>query len=51
MSDIEVTEKTTAAVDKEAIRVLKSCPKWKPGLQNGKEVRVLYSLPISIQSQ
>ena len=33
----------------EAIRVLKKCPKWKPGEQNGKPVRVLYSLPISVQ--
>ena len=32
----------------EAIRVLKLCPKWIPGEQDGKPVRVLYSLPISI---
>ena len=32
----------------EAIRVLKKSPKWKPGIQNGRPVRVLYSLPISI---
>ena len=35
---------------KEAIRVLSKCPKWLPGEQNGKKVRVLYSLPITIQS-
>ena len=37
-------------IRKEAMRVLKSCPRWNPGEQNGKKVRVLYSLPISIQS-
>jgi hypothetical protein len=33
----------------EAVRVLKLSPKWIPGEENGKKVRVLYSLPISIQ--
>lgn len=32
----------------EAIRVLKLSPKWVPGEQDGKKVRVLFSLPISI---
>lgn len=34
---------------KEAIRVLEKSPKWKPGVQNGRPVRVRYSLPINIQ--
>lgn len=34
---------------KETKRVLKDCPIWKPGVQNGKTVRVLYSLPITLQ--
>ena len=34
----------------EAIRVMKLSPKWIPGKQDGKPVRVLYSLPISIKS-
>ncbi len=34
----------------EAVRVLKESPKWSPGIQNGKPVRVMYSLPITIQS-
>lgn len=33
----------------EAIRVLENSPNWIPGQLNGKTVRVLYSLPISIQ--
>ena len=36
-------------MDKEAVRVMKLMPKWKPGMQNGKTVRVKYSLPISFR--
>jgi len=32
----------------EAIRVLKLCPKWNPGIINGVPVKVIYSLPINI---
>jgi protein TonB len=32
--------------DEEAIRVVKSMPKWNPGVQNGKNVRVYYNMPI-----
>ncbi|MCC6837987.1 MAG: TonB family protein [Bacteroidia bacterium] len=32
--------------DKEAMRVVKSMPNWKPGKQNGREVRVQFNLPI-----
>ncbi|SHL72984.1 Signal transducer regulating beta-lactamase production, contains metallopeptidase domain [Flavobacterium flevense] len=35
----------------EAIRVLKTSPKWTPGEINGEAVRTLYSLPIAIQSK
>ena len=34
----------------EAVRVLKNCPLWKPAEQNGKPVRVLFSLPIAIKT-
>lgn len=34
----------------EAIRVLKLCPNWIPGRKNGEPVRVLYSLPINIET-
>jgi TonB family protein len=32
--------------DEEAIRVIKSMPKWKPGYQNGKPVAVYYNMPV-----
>jgi protein TonB len=50
LTDIKVIRDIGFGTGKEAIRVLKSCPKWTPGEQNGKKVRVLYSLPINIQS-
>lgn len=50
LTDIKVLRDIGYGTGKEAIRVLKTCPKWNPGEQNGKKVRVLYSLPISIQS-
>ena len=50
LTDIKVIRDIGYGTGKEAIRVLKKCPKWKPGEQNGKTVRVLYSLPITIQS-
>ena len=50
LTDIKVIRDIGYGTGKEAIRVLKSSPKWNPGEQNGKKVRVLYSLPITIQS-
>ncbi len=50
LTDIKVIRDIGYGTGKEAMRVLRSCPKWNPGEQNGKKVRVLYSLPITIQS-
>jgi len=50
LTDIKVVRDLGHGTGAEAIRVLKKCPKWTPGEQNGKKVRVLYSLPITIQS-
>ena len=36
--------------DEEAIRVVESMPKWKPGMQKGKPVRVSYMIPIHFKS-
>lgn len=33
-------------LEQEALRVVSSMPKWKPGKQNGKAVKVYYTLPI-----
>jgi protein TonB len=39
------------SLDKEAVRVLKTMPKWKPGKQRGKPVRVKYTVPVNFRLQ
>ncbi|MEN2413909.1 energy transducer TonB [Flavobacterium mesophilum] len=46
LTDIKILRDAGYNTGAEAIRVLKSCPKWNPGEHNGKKIRVLYSLPI-----
>ena len=36
-------------LDAEAVRVVKKSPRWKPGIKDGKPVRVSYVLPISFK--
>jgi len=50
LTDIKVLKDIGHGTDKEAIRVLKNCPKWAPGENNGKKIRVQYQLPITIQA-
>lgn len=38
-------------LDKEALRVIKMMPKWKPGQQRGKPVRVKYTVPVTFKLQ
>lgn len=38
-------------LDKEALRVVKSMPKWEPGKQRGKPVRVSYTVPVIFKLQ
>jgi protein TonB len=47
LTDIKVTRGIGSGCDEEAVRVLKNSPKWKPGIQNGRPVRVQYSVPIA----
>ncbi|HRZ97434.1 MAG TPA: energy transducer TonB [Paludibacter sp.] len=44
--DVEVVRSVDPSLDKEAMRVIKLMPKWQPGIQNGKPVRVKYYLPV-----
>ena len=46
VSDIEIVQSVSPSLDAEARRVIKSMPKWKPGTQNGKPVRVRFTLPL-----
>ena len=47
IGDVIVARKVDPALDKEAIRVLKSMPKWTPGKQRGKPVRSYFTLPVA----
>ena len=47
IGDVVVARKVDPALDKEAVRVLKSMPKWTPGKQRGKAVRSYFTLPIA----
>ncbi|MBK3517402.1 energy transducer TonB [Carboxylicivirga marina] len=38
-------------LEREAIRVVKSMPKWEPGKQRGKAVKVSYSVPVRFKLQ
>lgn len=51
LSDIRVIEGVHPLLDAEAVRVIKSMPKWKPGKQRGQVVRVYYTLPVLFRLQ
>ena len=46
-----VVKSVDPALDAEAVRVINSMPKWKPGRQNGKVVNVKYTIPVNFQLQ
>jgi TonB family protein len=46
ITDVRVLRGVANALNEEAIRVVKSMPRWSPGTQRGKPVRVQYNLPI-----
>ncbi len=48
LTDIKVLRDLGMGTGDEAVRVLKKSPKWKPGIQNGRPVRVQYTLPIKL---
>ena len=39
------------SLDREAVRVIKSMPRWQPGKQRGKLVRVKYTVPVNFRLQ
>ena len=46
ISDVHVAKQVFPSLDAEAIRVVQVMPKWVPGREKGKVVRVKYNLPI-----
>lgn len=49
ITDVKVLKSADPSLDKEAVRVTKSMPKWIPGKQNGSSVRVKYTLPVTFR--
>lgn len=51
VTNAKIARGVDPSLDKEALRVVMSLPKWKPGRQGGKPVRVSYTVPINFQLQ
>ena len=49
ISNIHVIQNVNEYLDAEAVRVVGAMPKWTPGMQEGKAVRVKYTVPISFR--
>ena len=47
LTDVKVARGIGGGCDEEAVRVIKMSPRWKPGIQNGRPVRVAYNIPIN----
>lgn len=49
LSDIHLTKTAHFLLDREALRVAKLMPKWKPGIANNKPCRTLFAIPIEFK--
>lgn len=47
ITDVKVARSVDPSLDKEAVRVVKAMPKWNPGKQRNKPVRVAFTVPIN----
>jgi protein TonB len=48
LTNIKVIKSLSKEADNEAIRIMSRSPKWKPGIQNNRPVRVDYTIPIRL---
>ena len=51
LTEFKVARSVDPDLDAEALRVLQTMPKWKPGMQRGEVVRVKYTVPVSFKLQ
>jgi protein TonB len=51
ITDVKILRGIGGGCDEEALRVIKMMPKWNPGMQNGRTVRVLYNMAVSFKLQ
>ncbi|MBR6346820.1 MAG: energy transducer TonB [Bacteroidales bacterium] len=49
VTNVKVLRGVDESLDKEAVRVVASSPKWKPGKQRDKAVKVVYTFPVIFQ--
>ena len=49
VSDVQVVKGIGGGCDEEAVRVVKKMPSWKARKQNGRAVKVWYTLPITFK--
>lgn len=51
LSDVKVKRGVDPSLDREALRVVKSMPRWNPGKKDGQPVRVSFSVPVTFRLQ
>jgi len=47
--DIEIRRGVGAGLDEEVVRVISIMPQWTPGIQNGRNVSVIYNMPVKFK--
>ena len=51
LSDVRVAKSVDPSLDKEAVRLVKSMPKWNPGIHRGRYVNVKFTVPVTFRLQ
>jgi len=51
VSNTRIAKSVDPSLDREAMRVINAMPKWNPGKQNGQNVRVKYTLPLTFRTE
>ncbi|MDD2687779.1 MAG: TonB family protein, partial [Bacteroidales bacterium] len=51
ITNVKIIRGKVQSLDEEALRVTKMMPRWKPGKQRGKPVRVQFTMPITFLLQ
>ena len=51
LSNVRVVKSVDSALDKEAVRLIKSMPKWSPGKEKGQFVNVKFTVPVTFRLQ
>lgn len=47
ITNLNVVKKVDEMLDSEALRLIKSMPKWNPGVQSGQKIRSYFTLPVT----